>query len=254
VKLEGKVVVVTGGTGGVGAGVVRRFSAEGAHVVLTDLDAAAVDSLAEEVGGAGLAGDITDPAHVEAVAALARERFGRVDVWFSNAGWAGPRQPGDLQDDAIWQRSWALHVLSHVYACRAVLPEMLERGDGYLLQTASSVALSTQPEKVAYSVTKHGALALAEWLAVTYRPRGIKVSCYCPGAMLTPMLLSNQFPDDHPVLAMAFTPEQVADVLVQGIAAERFLIVNEPETVDPLAAKAADYDAWIDAMAARGGL
>jgi short-subunit dehydrogenase len=131
---------------------------------------------------------------------------------------------------------------------------MLERGDGYLLVTASSVALSSHAEKASYAVSKHAALALSEWLALTYRPLGIKVSCFCPGPMLTPMLLSNGFPDDHPVLKMALTPEQVADVLVRGIDAERFLIVDNDEWLDPLRAKASDYEAWITEMGAQAAM
>jgi short-subunit dehydrogenase len=123
---------------------------------------------------------------------------------------------------------------------------MVERGDGYLLQTVSSVALSTQPDKASYSVTKHAALALGEWLALHYRPRGIKVSCFCPGPMMTRMLLSNDFPTDHPVLEQALTPEQVADLLVRGIDRERFLILTGETDVDALRAKAEDYDEWLN--------
>lgn len=140
---------------------------------------------------------------------------------------------------------WRLHVLSHLNAAREVLPSMIERGDGYLLATASSVALSTQPEKAAYTVTKTAALALSEWLAVQYRPLGVKVSCFCPGPMLTRMLLSNEFAPGHPALAQALTPEQVADVVTAGIAAERFLITTQPGAEHSLADKAAGYDAWI---------
>jgi short-subunit dehydrogenase len=136
--------------------------------------------------------------------------------------------------------------MSHVYAARAVLPSMIERGDGYLLQTASIIALSTQPDKVTYSVTKHAALALAEWLAVHNRPKGIKVSCFCPGPMNTRMLRSNGFPEDHPVMKIALTPEQVAQILVDGIAAERFLILPPATTAQSLVDKGTDYDAWLD--------
>lgn len=244
-KLDGKVAVVTGSGNGIGEAIARRFAAEGARVVVTDIEPAAVERVAGEIGTVGIAADITVPASVRAVAELARATYGEVDVWLSNAGVAGPRQPGDLQDDSLWDLMWRLHVLSHLHAVREVLPSMIARGDGYLLQTASSVALSTQPEKLAYSVTKHGALALAEWLAVQYRPQGIKVSCFCPGPMLTRMLLSNEFPSDHPALRQALTPEQVADVVVEGIAAERFLIATQPGLERVLIDKGTDYDAWI---------
>lgn len=244
-KLRDKVVVVTGSGGGIGKAFARRFTAEGAKVVVTDIDAAGVRRVAEEIGSVGLPGDITAPETTRAVADLARRTYGEIDVWFSNAGYAGPRQPGEIQDDDVWDLSWELHVMAHVRAAREVLPAMLERGDGYLVQTASVVALATQPDKAAYSVTKHSALALAEWLATTYRPRGIKVSCFCPGPMLTPMLLSNDFPADHPVLKTAATPEQVADRLVAAIDAERFLILDSDLGIDSLRAKASDYEQWI---------
>ncbi|PXW24484.1 UNVERIFIED_CONTAM: short subunit dehydrogenase [Williamsia faeni] len=135
--------------------------------------------------------------------------------------------------------------MSHVYAVREVLPSMLERGSGYLLQTASVVALATHPYKPVYSVTKHASLSLSEWLAITYRPQGIKVSCFCPGPMLTPMLASDGLPADHPILQRAATPEQVAERLVRAIETEQFLIVDSELGLDSLAAKAADYDKWI---------
>jgi NAD(P)-dependent dehydrogenase (short-subunit alcohol dehydrogenase family) len=244
-KLDGKVAVVTGSGNGIGEAIARRFAAEGARVVVTDIDPEAVARVAGDIGTVGLAADITEPASVRAVADLARSSYGEVDVWLSNAGVAGPRQPRDLQDDSLWDLMWRLHVLSHLNAAREVLPSMIDRGDGYLLATASSVALSTQPEKAAYTVTKTAALALSEWLAVQYRPLGVKVSCFCPGPMLTRMLLSNEFAPGHPALAQALTPEQVADVVTAGIAAERFLITTQPGAEHSLADKAADYDAWI---------
>ena len=244
-KLRDKVVVVTGSGGGIGAEFARRFTAEGAKVVVTDIDRAEVQRVSEEIATVGLAGDITEAATVKAVADLARHSYGEVDIWFSNAGYAGPRQPGELQDDAVWELSWQLHVMAHLRAAREVLPAMLHRGDGYLIQTASVVALATQPDKAAYSVTKHAALALAEWLAKTYGPKGIKVSCFCPGPMLTPMLLANDFPPDHPVLATAAKPEQVAGRLVQAIDDERFLILDSNLGLESLTAKAADYEKWI---------
>lgn len=248
-KLRDKVVVVTGSGGGIGEACARRFTAEGARVVVADIDADGVERVSTAIDSVGLAVDLTVEDNVRAVADLARRTYGDVDIWFTNAGVAGPNQPGDLQTDAIWESFWKLHVLSHVYAARAVLPSMVERGDGYLLQTASVVALATVPSKAAYAVTKHAALALAEWLAVNYRPKGIKVSCFCPHAMRTPMLLSEGFPPDSPILQMAATPEEVAERLVRGIDAERFLILDSTLGTDSLMGKATDYDGWIDAIA-----
>lgn len=251
-QLKDKVVVVTGSGNGIGAAFARRFTAEGAKVVVTDIEPNACAAVAREIGGVGLAGDITKEAHVQAVAELARKTHGRIDVWYSNAGHSGARQPGELQDDAQWDLLWKLHVLAHLYAVRAVLPEMIARGEGYLLNTASSVALSLQVEKLAYTVTKHAALSLSEWLSLHCRPKGVRVSCFCPGPMMTRMLRSNALPDDHPVMQTALTPEQVADVVTKGIAAERFLIMSPDSTLlEGLRSKADDYDAWIASHAAR---
>jgi NAD(P)-dependent dehydrogenase (short-subunit alcohol dehydrogenase family) len=250
-QLDGKVAVVTGSGNGIGAAIARRFAAEGARVVVTDIEPEAVEQVAGEIGTVGLAADITEAGSVHAVAELARATYGEIDVWMSNAGLAGPGQPRDLQEDELWDTMWRLHVLAHRHAAREVLPSMVERGDGYLLATASSVALSTQPEKVAYSVTKHATLALCEWLAVQYRPLGVKVSAFCPGPMLTRMFLANNYPPGTPALAEALTPEQVADVVTKGIAAERFLITNKPGVEHVLAVKGTDYDAWIGDAATR---
>jgi NAD(P)-dependent dehydrogenase (short-subunit alcohol dehydrogenase family) len=171
--LAGKVAVVTGAGNGIGEAIARRFAAEGVNVVVTDIDAAAVERVAAEIGAVGIPADVTNETHVLAIVAAAEKDLGPIDIWHSNAGVAGPRAPGELPDDPLWDRMWRLHVMSHVYAARAVLPSMVQRGNGYLLQTASSIALSTQVDKAAYAVTKRAALALSEWLALNYRPKGI---------------------------------------------------------------------------------
>jgi NAD(P)-dependent dehydrogenase (short-subunit alcohol dehydrogenase family) len=249
-KLDGKVVVVTGSGNGIGAAFARRFTAEGAKVVVTDREADAAKAVADEIGSVALPGDITSEDTVKAVAELARKTYGQVDIWFSNAGYSGPREPGDIQTNEIWQMTWDLHVMSHVYAARAVLPEMVERGEGYLLQTASAVAFGLQLDKATYSVTKHASLTLCEWLAAHYRDKGVRVSCFCPGPMNTRMLRSNGFSSDHPVMKAALTPEQVADLLVRGIAAEKFLILQSgPSDAAPmLLPKTQGYEAWLNEM------
>lgn len=248
-KLQDKVVVITGSGSGIGEACAHRFAAEGAKVVVTDVNAAGVDRVSAALDTVGLATDITVEENVRAVAELARSTYGEIDIWFSNAGVNAQRQPGEIPDDAEWMLGWNLHVMSHVYAARAVLPSMLERGDGYLLQTASVVAFAMQKDKPAYTVSKHGALALSEWLAATYRPRGIKVSCFCPGAMRTPMLMASGLPADHPMLLDAATPEQVAERLVGGIDAERFLILDSDVAPQLLTMKLNDYEGFIDMMA-----
>jgi NAD(P)-dependent dehydrogenase (short-subunit alcohol dehydrogenase family) len=245
-KLTDKVVVVTGAASGIGAACAQRFTREGAKVVVADRDRAGVEQVAGTIGSVGLAVDMRVEESARAVADLARRTYGEVDIWFSNAGVAGARRGARLDDNSVWETAWSLHVMAHVYASREVLPSMLERGDGYLIQTASVVGLATDPQKPAYAVSKHAALALAEWLAVNYRSKGVKVSCFCPGPMLTPMLLSTGLPPEHPVMQSALSPEEVADILVRGIDAERFLIVESDLGPSQLMAKASDYDSWIE--------
>src|SRR4051812_10243756 len=216
-ELAGKVAVVTGSGSGIGEAIAKRFTAEGARVLVTDIQEAGVERVAGEIGTVGVAADITVESEVQRVAAIAAERLGPVDVWHSNAGIAGPREAGELQDDTLWEAMWKLHVLAPLYATRAVLPSMLERGDGYLLATASNTGLSTHVEKLAYAVTKRGTIAFQEYLAIHYKPRGIKVSCFCPGAMATPMFAANGFAPDSPASRSAVTPEQVAEIIVQGM-------------------------------------
>jgi len=251
VNLAGKVVVITGSGGGIGEACARRFTAEGARVVVTDIDPVGVERVSREIGSVGLAGDIGVEASVRAVADLARRTYGEIDVWFSNAGRSGPSQLGDIQDNARWEAAWGLHVMSHVYAAREVLPSMLARGDGYLLQTSSVIALAIESDKAAYTVTKHAALSLAEWLAVSYRRKGIKVSCFCPGPMATPMLLAGYPDENHPVRKRALSPSQVADLLVRAIDDERFLILDSPVGLDSWQSRITDYENWIDEQAAR---
>lgn len=244
-KLRDKVVVITGSGGGIGEACARRFAADGAKVVVTDIDTVGVKRVSGSIGTVGLAGDITAEDTVRDVAELARRTYGEVDIWFSNAGYAGPPLAGNIADNRLWDLNWRLHVMSHVYAVRQMLPSMLHRGDGYLLQTASVVAMATHPDKAAYAVTKHAALAFSEWLALTYRPKGIKVSCFCPGAMRTPMLMADGVSPDHPSVQNAATPEEVAERLVRGIEAEQFLIVDSTVGPDSLTAKGADYERWV---------
>jgi NAD(P)-dependent dehydrogenase (short-subunit alcohol dehydrogenase family) len=172
------------------------------------------------------------------------ENYGRIDLFCSNAGIA--LDGGEEVSDAGWDRIWHVNFMAHVYAARAVLPAMLERRDGYLLQTASAAGLLTQIGSAPYSVTKHAAVSFAEWLSVTYGDRGIKVSCLCPQGVRTSMLEQAErgaFLRDGSV-----SPEEVAEVVVQGLEAERFLILPHPEVAEYFHRKASDYDRWIRGM------
>src|SRR5438874_6842012 len=188
-QLRGKAVVITGGGNGIGAALCRRFAAEGARrIVSADIDGAAAEKVAMEVGGVAMGVDVADEAQVRELVTKA----GDIDLFCSNAGIS---VAGGVEvSDADWERIWSVNVKAHLYAARAVLPGMLARGGGYLLHTVSAAGLLTQIGSAPYSVTKHAALALAEWLAITYGDRGIKVSCLCPQGVRTDMLLRHDGP------------------------------------------------------------
>jgi NAD(P)-dependent dehydrogenase (short-subunit alcohol dehydrogenase family) len=249
VELQDAVVVVTGAGSGIGAALARRLAAEGAAaVVVSDRDGAAATRVAAEVGGTADTTDVTDEAAVAALVERTLAAHGRVDLFCSNAGvFTGG---GVEVDTGTWQRVFAVNVLAHVYAARAVLPSMLERGRGHLLGVASAAGLLTAPGDAPYTVTKHGAVALAEWLAVTYGDRGIGVSVVCPLGVATPLLLDplEQGRSAAAVVAASgsvITPEEVAQAVVDGLAEDRFLILPHPEVATYWAQKAADPQRWL---------
>lgn len=234
-------VVVTGAGGGIGAALARRFAAEGARVVVNDLDEGAAKAVADEIGGIAVPGDASG------VVAPAREALGgRVDIFCANAGTGS--MAGPEADDEVWQRVWDVNVMSHVRASRELLPEWLERGEGRFVATVSAAGLLTMVGDAPYSVTKHGALAFAEWLAVTYRHRGVRVHAVCPQGVRTDMLRSAGQAGRLVLAPTAIEPEEVADAVLQGIADERFLILPHPEAADYYLARATDPDRWIGGM------
>jgi NAD(P)-dependent dehydrogenase (short-subunit alcohol dehydrogenase family) len=245
-QLSGKHVIVTGGASGIGAAMCRRFAAEGARgVVAADLDAAGAEAVAKEVGGHGVGVDVADEAQVRSLVAQAEERFGPVDLFCSNAGifvMGGVEAP-----DEGWQSIWDINVMAHVYAARAVLPGMIERGEGYLLNTASAAGLLSQIGSAPYSVTKHAAVGLAEALAIAHGDQGIKVSVLCPQAVRTGMTAGTEEGGVAGVDGM-LEPEAVADVVVEGLAEERFLILPHPSVETYMQRKVSDYDRWLDGM------
>lgn len=247
-ELNGKVVVVTGAGRGIGEGLVRRFRTEGASVLAADVDAAGVQQVADDTGSLAMAADVSVEADVRALVDRAEAELGPIDLFCSNAG-IGPSGGVDMSND-MWQRIWEINTMSHVYAARACLPGMLARGEGYLLQTVSAAGLLTNLGAAAYSVTKHAALGLAEWLSVTYGDRGIRVSALCPQFVQTDLL--NNLVSDPAVAAWA-RPEtlsvaEVADAVVQGLTDERFLILPHPEVATYFQRKAGDYDRWLAGM------
>jgi NAD(P)-dependent dehydrogenase (short-subunit alcohol dehydrogenase family) len=248
-ELSGSVVVVTGAAGGIGGALARRFAREGARaVVVADLDAAGARRLAEELDcpaplGAGL--DVTDPAAVGALVDRVEREAGPIDLWCSNAGVALGM---DLGEDADWERCWQVHVMAHVHVARSLLPRMAARGRGHLLVTASAAGLLTNMDAAPYTVTKHGSVALAEWLAIRYGDDGVGVSCLCPQGVRTAMTAREGA--DSAVLAAGrlLEPEEVADAVVEGLADGRFLILPHAEVAEFERRRAADRERWLGGM------
>ncbi|MGH9037616.1 MAG: SDR family oxidoreductase [Acidimicrobiia bacterium] len=252
-KLAGSVAVVTGGASGIGRALCRRFAAEGASVVVADLDGAGAATVAAEVGGKAVATDVSVEADVVHLVDEALDTHGRIDLFCSNAGILWGERPADPEavlgveaTDEGWARIWRVNVMAHVYGARAVLPPMLERGEGYLLSTVSAAGLLTVLGNAPYAVTKHAALALAEWLAITYGDAGIKVSCLCPEGVNTSML--ENAPESFKGTIDTLEPEAVAATVVEGLEAERFLILPSPRIGDYFRRKADDYDRWLAGM------
>ena len=250
-ELSDRHAVVTGGASGIGAALARRFAEEGARVVVADLDGEGAAAVAGEIGALGLRVDVGREEEIQGLVAQAEKANGPIDLFFSNAGVPGPGGgPVEVPVDA-WQQTWEVNVLAHVWAARAVLPGMLERGDGYLLNTASAAGLLTHVAALPYSVTKHAAVALAEWLSINYRDAGVKVSCLCPQAVRTPMMMAT-LEDDSGASVMAsgamLEPDEVADVVVEAIRDERFLILPHPEVAKYLAVKATEPERWLAGM------
>lgn len=246
-KLTGKVAVVTGGASGIGRALCRRFAAEGARgVVVADLNGAGAEQVAQEIGGLAVRTDVSHEADIIDLVARTTAAYGAPDLFCSNAGIA--MEGGVETPDSEWQRIWNINFMSHVYAARAVLPGMLARGEGYLLQTASAAGLMTQVGSAPYAVTKHAAVLLAEWLSVTYGDRGIRVSCLCPQGVRTNMLAEAERGPGRFLLEGALEPEQVAGAVIEGLDDERFLILPHPEVGEYLRRKAGDYDRWLRGM------
>jgi NAD(P)-dependent dehydrogenase (short-subunit alcohol dehydrogenase family) len=247
VNLKDKVVIVTGGANGIGAALCRRFAAEGARaVVVADLDARAARLVADEIGGLAIPTDVAREADVQRLVDDTTARFGRIDLFCSNAGIAV--DGGEETIDSEWQRCWDVNVMAHVLAARAVVPGMLARGGGYLLQTVSAAGLLTHIHSATYAVTKHAALAFAEWLSMTYGDRAITVSALCPQGVRTDMLRRAASGGRTFLLDSALDPDQVADAVVRGLAEERFLILPHPEVAEYFRRKASDYDRWLGGM------
>jgi len=249
--LEGKVVVVTGGGNGIGKALCERFAAEGAaHVAVADLETDAARAVAEAVGGSAHTVNVRAEAQIAELVTRVEADQGRIDLFCSNAGIIatdGPPWWATSASNDTWNAMWDIHVMSHVFAARACLPAMIERGEGYFLNTASAAGLLNQIGDAAYSTTKHAAIGFAEALAITHGDDGIRVSCLCPQAVATRMIGAVEDGGTAGVDGV-LSPADVADAVVQGVAAEQFLILPHPEVATYRERKTLDYDRWIGGM------
>ncbi len=245
-ELNGKVIVITGGGRGIGGALARRMAVERpAGIVVGDLDGAAAETVAADVGGVGRSADVSTEEGTLELIETARTVYGPVDVFCANAGIAFE---GDVDlSDADWDHMWRVNFMAHVYAARHLVPEWKARGGGYLVVTASAAGLLTSLGSAPYAVTKHAAVAFAEWIAITHGGAGVKVSVLCPQGVNTAML-EGDGPLNMLLRPEAVEPEQVADDVVDGIRDERFVILPHPEVGRYFQNKATDYDRWLGGM------
>ncbi|MGN6868797.1 MAG: SDR family oxidoreductase [Solirubrobacteraceae bacterium] len=249
-RLGSRTVVVTGAAGGIGRALALRCAAEGARVAATDVQAEALLAVGGELGDGHLAVpcDVTDVEAVNGLIDRVEAELGPVEVFFANAGVAIGEDPMDTPDE-VWDQAFAVNVRAHILAARRLLPGWLDRGEGYFVATASAAGLLTQIGSAPYAVTKHAAVAFAEWLAVTYGERGIRVSCLCPMGVRTAMLAGEEL--SHRVVRSAgdvLEPEQVADTVMAAIEREQFLILPHPEVLTFFQRKGLDYERWLSGM------
>lgn len=244
-ELKDKVAVLTGGSGGIGRAMAKAFLAEGARaVMLADLNEEAVRQAAAEIGCDGMACNVTVEADIQTLVQAAERRYGQIDLFCSNAGAGGAGVLTDAEN-AVWQQQWELHVMSHVYAARAVLPAMIERGEGYLLNTASAAGLLAALGSGPYTVTKAAAVKLAEFISITHGDEGIRVSVLCPQGVNTAMAprgLGDGQTDG------IIEPEQLADTVVQALRDERFHVLPHPEVEEYVRRKGDNVDRWLVGM------
>ena len=244
-KLANKIIVVTGAASGIGRALAQRFAKEGAaKVICADLDFDGARAVASEIDGLAFSVNVAREADIQSLIETVETDVGPIDLFCSNAG-IGIGGGADASNED-WQRIWDINVMAHIWAARHLVPRMAARGGGYLMNTASAAGLLSQIGSAPYAVTKHAAVGLAEWLAITHGDQGIKVSVLCPQAVRTKMTESD--PDGVASINGMLEPEIVADVCVKAIEAEVFLILPHAEVLDYMRKKTADYDRWIGGM------
>ena len=243
--VRNKVAVITGGASGIGRALARRFHSEGAKAVaVADLQEEALGAVAEEIGGLAVVADVAKEADIQNLVARTEAELGPVDIFCSNAGIA--RLGDEHAADEEWQLNWDIHVMAHVYAVRAVAEGMATRGSGYLIHTASAAGLLSHIQSATYSVSKHAAVAFAEWVAIRYRHRGVHVSVLAPQAVRTAMTRNGE--ESVSRTDGMIEPEQLADCVMETMAREEFLILPHPEVKDYMVRKAGDVDRWLAGM------
>ena len=247
-EFQGKIIILTGAAGGIGAALAHEFAQRGARLALCDLNAPALNDLSQELGALQMVCDVTVESNIQAVVTEVEATLGPVDIFFSNAGFStGEPDHAASAPDRVWQAAWDLHVMAHVYACRAVLPAMLARGQGYLVQMASAAGLLNQIGDAAYSTSKHAAVGFAEALAISHGDGGLKVSVVCPQYVATPMLGYDN-PASAVPLPGVLSPEVTAQRVADAMQEEHFLILPHPQVADYMAFKATEPDKWLAAM------
>jgi NAD(P)-dependent dehydrogenase (short-subunit alcohol dehydrogenase family) len=246
VSVAGCGVVVTGAGHGIGAALATRLAAEGARVVVNDLDADAANTVAAEIAGHAVPGDAATERGVTALVEAAREHLGTIDMWCANAG--VDRGHGLHAAETDWAAALDVNVLAHVRAARLLVPDWVERGEGRFVVTASAAGLLTMLGSPVYSVTKHAAVAFAEWLSATYRHQGVRVHAICPQGVRTRMLAESGPLKDLLSHDVALEPEDVAEALWQAIQDDRFLVLPHPQVADYYAARATQTDRWLSGM------
>ena len=245
-SVAGAGAVVTGAGSGIGAALARRLAAEGARVVVNDIDEGAASLVAASCGATAIGADAASEDGVAGLISAARSQLGEVDLFCANAGVA--RAGGAESAEADWDACWQVNVMSHVRAARLLIGPWLERGSGHLICTVSAAGLLSMPGSAPYSVTKHAALAFAEWLALSYSHRGLTVQAVCPQGVRTPMLSGSGAAAESLLFDSAIEPEAVADATIAGIADGRFLILPHPEVAEMYAGRAAETDRWLRGM------
>jgi len=244
-KLSGKNIIITGGASGIGHALAVRFRAEGAAgITIADLQEDKLAEVAREVDGLAVPCDVSKESEIQNLVARAEAAHGPVDVFCSNAGLV--RYGWEEAPDEIWEANWRIHVMAHVYAVRAVVPGMLERGSGYLVNTASAAGLLSQIDSSSYATTKHAAVAFAETLAIRYADKGVKVSVLCPQSVRTAMTTTRG--EAVSSVDGMIEPEALADCVVETMDKEEFLILPHPQVREYLQRKATDYDRWLRGM------